>query len=78
MVRVLINAFLLFYLFVFLLPKAPQFIVVYIFFYLWVLLVVACGTPPQHGPTSGSEPAKPWATEVEHRNSTTLPQGQPQ
>ena len=26
----------------------------------------------------GSEPAKPWATEAEHVNLTTWPQGQPQ
>ena len=29
------------------LPKAPRYIVVYSS--LWVLLVVACGTPPQRG-----------------------------
>ena len=33
-------------------PKAPGYIVVY--FLLWVLLVVACGTPPQHGLMSGA------------------------
>ena len=40
-----------FYFFLFL-PKAPQYIVVYSS--LWVLLVVACGTPPQRGPTSSA------------------------
>ena len=34
------------------LPKAPRYIVVY--FYLWVLLVVACRMPPQHGLMSGA------------------------
>ena len=33
-------------------PKAPRYIAVY--FQLWVLLVVACGTPPQHGLMSGA------------------------
>ena len=33
-------------------PKAPWYIVVY--FQLWVLLVVACGTRPQHGRMSGA------------------------
>ena len=33
-------------------PKAPRCIVVY--FQLWVLLVVACGMPPQHGLMSGA------------------------
>ena len=33
-------------------PKAPQYIVVYS--QLWVLPAVACGTPPQHDPTSGA------------------------
>uniref|UniRef100_A0A9L0RAD0 Prefoldin subunit 4 n=1 Tax=Equus caballus TaxID=9796 RepID=A0A9L0RAD0_HORSE len=30
----------------------PQYVVAY--FQLWVLLVVACGTPPQHGPMSSA------------------------
>ena len=33
-------------------PKALLYIVVY--FQLWVLLVVACGTPPHHGLMSGA------------------------
>ena len=40
---------ILFFLF---LPKAPQYIVVC--FQLWVLLVVACRTPPQRGLTSSA------------------------
>ena len=35
------------FIFFLFLPKALQYIVVYSS--LWVLLVVACGTPPQHG-----------------------------
>ena len=39
-----------FYFFFF--SQSPQYIVVY--FQLWVLLVVACGMPPQHGLMSGA------------------------
>ena len=34
------------------LPKAPQYITVY--FQFWLLLVVACGMPPEHGLTSSA------------------------
>ena len=40
---------ILFFLF---LPRVPWYIVVY--FYLWVLLAVACGMPLQHGLMSGA------------------------
>ena len=47
------------------------------------LLVVACGTPPHHGPMSrlglwpGSQLVKPWAVEAEHMNLITWPRGRP-
>ena len=52
-------------------------------FYLWVLLVVACGMPPQRGLTSsamsapGIRTSKPRAAEVECTNLTTWPWGRP-
>ena len=52
-------------------------------FQLWVLPVVACEMPPQHGLMSnamsapGSKPGKPWATKGECANLTTWPRGQP-
>ena len=76
-----VDIFFLKILFFLFLPKAPQYIVVYSS--LWVLLVVACGTLPQHGlmmvpcPCPGFEPAKPWATKVECVKLTTRPQGRP-
>ena len=43
------------FIFFLFLPKAPRYIVVY--FQLWVLPVVACGTPPQRGLMSGAKSA---------------------
>ena len=40
------------FIFFLFLPKTPQYIVVYSL--LWVLLVVACRTLPQHGPMSSA------------------------
>ena len=50
------------------LPKDPRYIVVY--FQLWVLLVVACGTSPQHGLMSGamSMPRIPTGEILGHRS----------
>ena len=48
----LCSFFLKILFFSFFSPKHPQYIVVY--FNLWVLLVVACGMPPQCGLTSGA------------------------
>ena len=44
---------------------------------------ILCGVPPQHGLMSSARSApgirtsKPWATEVEHMNLTTMPPGWP-
>ncbi|XP_070438500.1 uncharacterized protein [Equus przewalskii] len=61
---------------------APQYIVVYSS--LWVLLVVACGMPPQRGLMSSAMSAPRIRTNetlsrlaVERENSTTWPRGQP-
>ena len=63
------------------LPKIPWYLVVY--FQLWVLLVVACGTPPQHGLMSSATSAPRIRTsetlgrQSRVRNLTTWPRGQP-
>ena len=69
------------FFFLLFIPKCP--LVHSCIFYLWVLLVVACGTPPQCGLMSSAmsvprtRTAKAWATKVEHANLTTRPRGRP-
>ena len=64
----------------FLLPKAPQYIVVYSSCErLWLCYVghnLSMAWWAVLGPCPGSKPAKPWATEAEHANLTTRPWGQ--
>ena len=77
---IFIFIFLKILLFLFL-PKAPRYIVVY--FQLWILLVVACGTPPECGLISGAmlvpriRTGETLGHRIEHANLTTRPPGRP-
>ena len=63
-----------------LLPKAPQYIVVYSSCGSFWLCYVGCHLSMAQQavpcPRLGSEPAKRWATKVEHANLTTQPRHQ--
>ena len=65
----------------FLLPKAPQYKVVYSscrsFQFCYVGHRLSMAWRAVLGPSPGSEAVTPWATEAEHSNLTTQPQGQP-